>query len=249
MPNQTTIQAPISLNSAQEPHHTAHSHHHKPRTSLYSQSQDYIRDALGNVMGAAHTISDLCTPEDAYTQDTLCKLQFEGLRLSHQFNQMLVLQQIEAQTFNPNINDYDVMDCLEQAVFENTSVLTSMGKYISLDCDEELSWFFDRSLIVTTVNSLLHTMSSFCQKNIQAQAFIENEQLVIRVSSDGHFPQDVLTALNAYQKLGACGPRDPQLLSLYFAHICAEQHQYKDTRGTMSARNHERGNCISIRLP
>ncbi len=249
MHNPQTIQGPLSAKPQKigDDHHDHH-HHHAPST-LYQQSINHMRDALNNVLGAAHTVSECSPQDDEYTQNQLRQLQYEGLRLSHQFNQMLILQQVETGTFAPNINDYDVFDCLEQAVYENSSVLNQLGQDIFLDCDDELSWFFDRALIVTTMNSLIHTMSQYCDKQMVVQAFINHDQLTINLNCDGQLPREALTALNAYTKLGAIGPRSPQMLSLYFAHIAAQTHKHGDTAGHMSVANTNGGCRISLTLP
>lgn len=210
-----------------------------------------MKNSLGMLM---HSVDTLCDemPEHLNNQSTISTVQYEAERVNSYLVQLLGLYRLENQKLSIHIDEHYVSDLLDEQVAHYQQMLNNKNIELSVDCEEDLSWFFDREIIVGVLNNTLNNASRYTQKAIKLIAKTVNNKLVIEVHDDGQgYPKEMLDAdpgdimKNINFKTGSTS------LGLYFAANVAQLHKQGNEQGNIKLSNGGElgGGVFSIYLP
>ena len=125
----------------------------------------------------------------------------------------------------------------------------------TLDCDDDLYWYFDRDLIIGVMSNVINNLYKYTQDKLHIKAFKEDKYLVIKVMDNGPgYPEEMIMTddidTNQFQK-NICFDQSSTGLGLYFAKLVAALHKNKGRQGFVTTTNKgiENGGCFSIHLP
>lgn len=219
-------------------------------STIMSSSIHDMKNSLSIILNTIDMLSDINSFSNN-NRDSLELLRQEGKKLNNNFIQLLSLYRIENKQYHANIDNHNVYDCLEEIALENECVLTQHNLDLTIVCDEELDWFFDRALILGILNTILNNACRYASKYITLSANISDAHLVISIMDDGEgYPEQILNNDEEQQKdidfhSGNTG------LGLYFATVVAQLHQNKNQSGHVKISNTgiEGGGKFAIYLP
>lgn len=210
-----------------------------------------MKNSLGMLLGSLDDITSQITPDTFPAYQDLMRLRFEGKRLNSNLIQLLALYRIDNSQYALNITDNDVEECLEECYLENEGLLSLKNIKMEYECNDNIIWFFDRTLISGVINTVINNSLKYTKNLILLSAQVENDYLVIHVDDNGEgYPENMLQQNIDSQreisfKSGSTG------LGLYFSSLVAEMHTKKGRCGYTSISNDgiDGGARFSIHLP
>ena len=219
-------------------------------STIMASSIHDMKNSLSIILDTAGNLSndDTLTTTQRATVDLL---HFEGERLNNAFIQLLALYRIENKQYALNIDSHNVYDSLEEAMFENETLLTHHNIEIEIDCDRALEWFFDRTMILGIVNTIINNALRYARHKIILTAATDDSGLNISIIDDGPgYPEEVINR-DQKQQNGLDFQTGNTGLGLYFARVVAEMHQNGDQSGRIQLDNNrpDGGGKFSIHLP
>ncbi len=211
-----------------------------------------MKNSVAMLLSAVDEISELCASEDDASRAAFGQLRYEGKRLNSNLVQVLTLYKINADRYSLNLDEHDVAEVLEECFLENEGLLAIKGIELEMDCAEDISWFFDRSLIVGLVNSVINNAYKYTRDRIRIGAHTTGDgYLAITVEENGEgYPEAMLYSDQEQQtnidfKSGSTG------LGLYFTSVIAQMHRHKDRCGYIATTNEgiDGGGRFTLFLP
>jgi K+-sensing histidine kinase KdpD len=149
------------------------------------------------------------------------------------------------------IQEVYVEDFLEEQLAANELLFSMRELEVGVDCDDQLSGYFDPTLIGGIINNVLVNAARYACKEIKLSARLaEHGGLIIEVRDDGPgFPQKMLEEVSN-QTRGIDFSNGSTNLGLYFAGEVAGMHRRGETRGHIVLSNpSEGGGCFQLALP
>lgn len=179
------------------------------------------------------------------------QLEFETNRMNNSLMQLLTLYKIDISQFSPAIDEYSVLDIIEDVVAQQSSLLSLSHIELLTECDEELFCYCDNMLIGSALCTLVNNAQRYCRSKVLLSAAEEDEYIVFCIEDDGRgFPENLISSLD--QQL-------PQLdmatgntgLGLFFTDTIARLHVKGDKRGFIVTDNSSRfgGARFKLYLP
>jgi two-component system, OmpR family, sensor histidine kinase SenX3 len=211
-----------------------------------------MKNSVGMLLSTADEIMNICTHENCRSYQQLARLQYESKRVSNNLIQLLTLYKIDKAQLSLNIDYHTVSEFLEDNVLYNKPLFDSKGISVEIDCQEGISWFFDRELISGVINNVLNNEYRYTRDRIKITASRSNSGfLSIHIDDNGSgYPEEMIhSAPELPGKTsfinGGTG------LGLYFAHSVAKLHKNKEHTGyvTLSNQGIEGGGRFSLYLP
>ena len=190
-----------------------------------------IKNSLLMSLGNLDALSEVIESEHPDHKEKIALTQYELRRINNALVQLLSLYKMEHHLFSVNIDQHNVYDFLDDILITNTPGQTANHLDISLECEEDLNWFFDTDLIASIINNVLNNTLRYASKRILISAYTENQFLVIAIEDDGegfpdklfHQADNLETVIN--MKTGSTG------LGLYFAEQISRTHRNKERTG------------------
>ena len=201
------------------------------------------------LLNSLEEMIDTCITNNCSSNPLLSQIQYEAKRVNNSLIQLLTLYKMDNAQLMLNISQYSVRELIEETILQNKPLLDFKGIDISLECPEDLFWFFDNDLISGVLNNILNNSFKYTKDKIKILAKEENGSLIIGVQDNGQgYNDDMLedqTSGKVSFKTGSTG------LGLYFASIIAKMHKNKGKEGLISLSNGGEygGGCFTITLP
>jgi signal transduction histidine kinase len=209
-----------------------------------------MKNSLGMLITTIDEIIAGCSSEDCRSKPMFSRLQYESKRVNNNLIQLLTLYRMDKSHYNLNIEYNSVPELLEDAVIQNRPLLEFRNISLRTECQEDLSWFFDRDLIAGVLNNVLNNAYRYANGLITITAGVRDGYLAIDIADDGQgYPDYMLTGSAGSGTInfstGSTG------LGLYFASIVAEMHNNRGKEGYIRTSNCNigGGGCFSIFLP
>ncbi|KPK02741.1 MAG: hypothetical protein AMK71_01290 [Nitrospira bacterium SG8_35_4] len=218
--------------------------------SLASTTHD-MKNSLGMMLNSLDEVVNNCTAENCPSHRHLLHMQYEANRLNNNLIQLLTLYKMDNDQLSMNISHYSVSDLLEETLLQSRPLLEYKDIKISVDCPDDLYWFFDRNLVLGVINNVLNNAFRYAGDRIVVRADELNGCLVISVVDNGNgYPESMLGS--SVQTNRAVSFQSGNTgLGLFFASMVAMMHKNRDREGYISLSNNEEngGGCFSIILP
>ncbi len=187
--------------------------------------------------------------EDA--REELARLHYEANRLNSNLLQLLSLYRLERDQLPIQIDEHFLAEIFEELLLKNQYFAAQRGIEVVVEVNENLSWFFDRDLVLNILNDAIANALRYSSKRILVSAVVVANVLQLKVADDGPgFPdfmlQDASPDMNKLNlRHGHTG------LGIFFAKLIAQAHRNKTLRGQVSLENGGVlcGGVFSLSLP
>jgi len=218
--------------------------------TIMASSVHDMKNSLSIIIDTAETLAK----DDSLSKtqhQSLDLLHIEGERLNNTFIQLLALYRIENKQYSLNIDSHNVYDCLEEAMFENETLLAHHNIELEIKCDEEQEWFFDKALTLGIINTIINNALRHTNSKIVLTANTGASGMVISILDDGPgYPDQILNRDDDEQSELSFNSGNTGL-GLHFAKVVAEMHNKGEQRGHIELSNNgiNDGGKFSIHLP
>jgi len=220
-------------------------------STILASSVHDMKNSIGMLIASVETILEEYQPENDSQRKHFKTLQYEASRINGELIQLLTLYRNDKGFLPVSIDEAFVYDVLEDQIARNQLLLDASGIAIELDCDEELSWYFDADLVGGVVHNILVNCIRYTHSKVMVKASIIDQFLQISIADDGEgYPEDMLLApANRIQE--AQVSEGATHLGLFFAESIAELHKQNDLSGSIALKNNGvlAGGEFHLKLP
>jgi len=223
-------------------------------TDILAMTLHDTKNSLGILFNNLEDIIAGCRAENCARHSDFYTLQYEIQRLNHSLIRLLSLYKAEKSQLAVNIDYHAASDLLEEAGASHEVLLASRNIKLLTQCEEDLFWAFDRSLIEGVVDNVINNAFRYAKTAVKISATQENEYFVLKIEDDGAgYPPGML--INVEKQPAIKQEIDFQTgstgLGLYFSMMVADMHTNRDKKGFISIVNGGSlgGGVFSIYLP
>jgi len=203
---------------------------------MLANSVHDIKNSLSTVIT---TLDELTTEIEGNEKShgKLATLKYESKRINSQLIALLTLYKFENKQYHLLVSDHLVNDVIEDAALPYHELLKSKNIELTVNCEENLVWFFDDNLIAGIINNIINNAYRYSRDSIKVTGEISDNMLVISIEDNGQgYPTTLLSQDNPSQKsisfqTGSTG------LGLYFSKTIAELHENKGHHGSIKIDN------------
>lgn len=218
---------------------------------LLASSVHDIKNSLSMLLDTLDGVVET-TPITSERQRTqFATLRGEAARINNSLMYLLGLYRMQHNQLSVQIQEVYVADFLEEQLAASELLFSIRELNVGIDCDEQLSGYFDPTLIGGIINNVLVNAARYARKNIELRARLtEHGGLLIEVRDDGPgFPQKMLEDISN-QSRGIDFSSGSTNLGLYFAGEVAQMHRRGEAHGHIALSNlPEGGSCFQLALP
>jgi len=223
-------------------------------SAIIASSVHDMKNSIQLLLGTLSEVIDEC-PAEAKSHAKILRAEAEGRRINDQLIQLLTLYKAGDTGQSLRLSEHSVNEFLEELHIENHELLSLRDIDLTITCDEELAWFFDRELLKGVVNNLITNAQQHARNKIQLNAAICDKKLLISVDDNGPgYPREMLkrygTPYNTQpgensNESGSTG------LGLFFSATIAHLHKNRRECGYLQTSNNgiDGGARCTIALP
>lgn len=211
-----------------------------------------VHDIKSSLSVVLELIRQLALQHQELTQITeFTQLEFEANRINHSLMQLLVMFKIDHNAFGLEIEEYAVLDIIQEACMQQ-DVLSKIKRIeFQVACDADLFCYCDYVHISNALGTILNNALRYTHSAISMSAWVEEPYTVFCIEDDGEgYPeqflqQDFMNFTNLDWVTGNTG------LGLYFVSVIASLHKTKQHHGLVRIDNHSKlgGARFSLYLP
>lgn len=213
-----------------------------------------VHDVKNSVGLLLHSLDEFITANPPQTEDDnqrVVVLNYEASRINNDMMQLLSIYRLENERLFITVEEVLVKEFLEDEMLAHGTLLRMKGIDVSIDCDENLVWYFDSMLIKNVLTNVLVNTIRYTKDQLRVAVEKVDGYICISVEDNGvGFPDELckdpggyLTRINF--NTGSTG------LGLYFSARVAELHRNKDLEGYIELDNKASigGGAFRIYLP
>jgi signal transduction histidine kinase len=207
-------------------------------------SLSMLLDTLDGVVESTPITSDL-------QRHQFATLRGEAARINNSLMYLLGLYRMQQNQLSVQIQEVYVADFLDEQLAAGQLLFTMRELEVSIDCDDQLTGYFDTTLVGGIINNVLVNAARYARGSILLHAAQTPQgQLVIEVRDDGPgFPPKMLQDVSN-QSRGIDFITGSTNLGLYFAGEVAQMHRRGEVHGHIELSNLvEGGSCFRLVLP
>lgn len=222
-------------------------------TDLIASSIHDMKNSLNMQINYLEGIAVDCRQRgDAATFENLERVIYQANRMNSNLIQLLSLYKLGKSIYPTDIAEHSVAEMIEESLLQNKSIMDLKGLSITVDCDPNCYWYFDRDLIIGVLINALNNAYNYTNDKIRIVAHTADGCLELRVEDNGlGYPASMLLGagvpLNASTNFlnGSTG------LGFYFSYHVAKLHRNGGRTGTLGIENGGAygGGCFVLRLP
>jgi K+-sensing histidine kinase KdpD len=218
-------------------------------STILASSVHDIKNSLGMLIGSLDDLVRSKKFESKEEKNQLAVIQSEAGRINNSLIHLLGLYRLQKDKLPLNIKQVFVNDLLEEQIASNENLFLLQTIEVTLDCGEDLNWYFDSQLIGSVINNILINAIKYTTQKIAIKAWVENSVLKIQIDDDGSgYPENILTQQNATTNAINFSTGSTNL-GLYFAASIAEAHERNNHKGCIELSNHASGGRFTLSLP
>lgn len=213
-----------------------------------------VHDVKNSVGLLLHTLDESMKanpPKTAADKKRAVVLNYEASRINNDMLQLLSIYRLENQRLFIAVEEVLVAEFLEDEILAHDTLLRMKGLEIEIDCDPNLSWYFDSMLIKNVLNNVIVNTIRYTKDRLRVAVESIDGFVCITVEDNGRgFPDELcqdpggyLTRINF--NTGSTG------LGLYFSARVAELHRNGDRAGYIEVDNKSTigGGAFRIYIP
>ncbi|MGH1485447.1 MAG: sensor histidine kinase [Cellvibrionaceae bacterium] len=230
--------------------HPTDEEHQLDFSMVLASSVHDMKNSLGMLLTSLEEVIDHAPPQDNAQKKHFSILQYEASRINSELIQLLSIYRLQQKNLPFNLDENYISDTFEDQVARNDVLFRTKNIELSIDCDEDLAWFYDNELLGNVIHNVLINAARYAKSRINLSANIEGELLVVKIEDDGDgFPEFMINAASI--KGDSRSATDSTQLGLFFASRIANFHKKNDHRGQIELSNGGslNGGVFSIYLP
>lgn len=176
---------------------------------------------------------------------------YEANRMNVNLIQILSLYKLGKSIYPIDIAEQSVKEVIEEVVLQNQSIMGYKGINVSVDCDEDCYWYFDRDLITGVLVNALNNAYNYTTDKIRVVARIRDGMLEMRVEDNGKGYPERLLQQNVAANKGISFSSGSTGLGFYFSSRVAAMHKNAGKQGGLAIENGGAfgGGCFVLTLP
>lgn len=222
---------------------------------LLASSVHDIKNSLSMLLTSLDDVIDINADDNPQQRRNYSTLRGEASRINNALIYLLGLYRLENDQLSLNVAEVYVADFLEEQVASQQLLFDINNVVVTLDCNPDLTGFFDEHLVAGIVNNILVNCAKYTNKTIRIQAQKSNGFLTLNIIDDGQgYPQSIINNLNNKDRSIDFNSGSTNL-GLFFSQKIAAIHHCKDKYGTIQLSNIEAtadyasGGCFTLQLP
>lgn len=203
---------------------------------ILASSVHDMKNSLGMLLNSLEEIIAEYSEEEVEKNRHFSTLEYEAKRINTDLIQLLSLYRFQHQSQTIRIDEGYIYDTIEDQIARNDMLFKTRGINVIIDCDKDLSWYYDNDLIGSVIHNVLVNGARYANHKMIVSAQTENNFLKITVSDDGNgFPPALINT--ASLKSDFHSKDNSTQLGLFFAAKIAELHQQSDRNGHIHLEN------------
>ena len=204
---------------------------------ILTSSVHDMKNSLGVFLDSLAAMREALPPQSPEQAKTYAVLEYETARINTELVQLLSFYHLQQEHLLVQIDQHHVIDILDEQLVRNEVLFRSCGIQLTINCDENLSWYFDSELIGSVINSILVNCSRYCRKHVHVSIEKQENMLCISIADDGSgYPEGMLAAVSEISTDVLFLNSNPRP-GLLFASRVANLHRSKDIRGFIRLEN------------
>jgi K+-sensing histidine kinase KdpD len=218
---------------------------------LLASSVHDIKNSLSMLLDTLDTVVQSTPITSDLQRNQFATLRGEAARINNSLMYLLGLYRMQKNQLPLQIQEVYIADFLEEQIAANDLLFSIRELQVSVVCDEQLTGYFDPTLVGGVINNVLVNAARYAKKDIQLSALCSaKNELIIEVRDDGPgFPDKMLQSAEN-QHRGIDFISGSTNLGLYFAGEVAFMHRRGDQHGHIGLSNSAGGGgCFSLLLP
>ncbi|MFA7553625.1 MAG: HAMP domain-containing sensor histidine kinase [Spongiibacteraceae bacterium] len=177
-------------------------------------------------------------------------LRDQASQINNTLIHLLGLYRLQNNQLFLNLDQVFIADFLAEQVEQQKLLLDIHNVSASIECDDDLSGYFDENLIAGVINNILINCAKYAKTRIVLSAEQKGPYLHINITDDGDgYPQAIIKHLSNHHRSIDFNSGSTNL-GLFFSQKIAALHRCKDRQGSILLSNlPEGGGCFSLLLP
>jgi len=213
-----------------------------------------VHDMKNSLSMLLHSVEQMCDelPEEWKQRQNTTTVQYEAERVNSYLVQLLGLYRLQNEMLSLHVDEYFPLDVLEEQVAHYEAMFKDKDISLTIDCDANLAWYFDREIILGVLNNALNNASRYTKTRIEISAILEEKFLKIEIHDDGEgYPQRLLDATPGEIINNINFQTGSTSLGIYFAAMVTKLHTQGDRQGSIKLSNGGKfgGGVFTINLP
>lgn len=211
-----------------------------------------MKNSLNIQIGFLEKLIDECRDKvDESMHRQLGHTIYEASRMNVNLIQILSLYKLGKSIYPIDIAEQSVNEVLQEVVLQNQSIMGYKGIAVSVACDENCYWYFDRDLITGVLVNALNNAYNYTTDKIHIVAKMRDSMLEMRVEDNGEgYPASLLLE-NITENKGISFATGSTGLGFYFSSRVAGMHKNSGKQGRLYIENGGGygGGCFVLVLP
>lgn len=176
---------------------------------------------------------------------------YEAGRMNVNLIQILSLYKLGKSIYPMDIAEQSVKEVLEEVVLQNQSIMSYKGIGVTVECDADCFWYFDRDLVAGVLVNALNNAYNYTKDKIHVVAKVKDGLLEMRVEDNGRGYPTSLLLENVADNKGVSFATGSTGLGFYFSSQVAGMHRNGGRRGSLTIENGGAfgGGCFVLALP
>lgn len=221
-------------------------------SDFIASSTHDMKNSLSVQIGFLEDLMNACRGKiDESMLSELGRTIYEANRMNVNLVQILSLYKLGKSIYPIDIAEQSVNEILQEVMLQNQSFMGYKGITISVECDENCYWYFDRDLVTGVLINALNNAYNYTKDKIRIVGHVSNGMLEIRVEDNGRgYPKNLLLESITEHK-GVSFTTGSTGLGFYFSSQVAGMHKNAGKQGTLSIENGGayNGGCFVLTLP
>lgn len=217
---------------------------------LLASSVHDIKNSLGMLLSSLDEVIDISKEERPEHRKNYSILRGEASRINNALIYLLGLYRLQNQQLSLNLEEVFVEDFLEEQVESQKLLFEVNDVEVSIDCDDNLTGYFDENMIAGVVNNILVNCAKYTNDKISLSASIEDNFLTINIIDNGNgYPKNIIDHIDNSSRSIDFNSGSTNL-GLFFSQQIASIHKNKGKTGSIALSNLVGGGgCFTLMLP
>jgi len=189
---------------------------------------------------------------DTPTFEQLGVMIYEANRMNANLIQLLTIYKFGKTIYPMDVAEQSVCELIEEAILQDKSIMDFKGISVSIECEEDCYWYFDRDLVTGILINALNNAYKYTSNKIRVAAKIDGRFLEIRIEDNGQgYPAGMLQNDSVSKNKGINFSSGSTGLGFYFSSRVAAMHKNGTDQGSLIIENGGLygGGCFVVRLP
>ncbi len=216
--------------------------------TLLASSVHDLKNVLGSVL---ESLDWLGSNVNGLNDEQNC--EFEKINqliatVNSSLMELLCFYKFENDQYSMSCIEHNVAECLESQALFIKSLIKRGQIEILVDCNEELVWNFDQTLVNTAIRNAAMNALKYAKKQLKLIAVEENGCLKLQIDDDGQgYPVTMLGRIEEHAS-GVDLNTNSTGLGLYFAEKIARMHVVNNIHGYLELTNNSSLGGASFKL-